>query len=199
MSEANNPIDEQAMIEVWDRHTAAEFELKDADAAIATMTEHPVLTHVPVGTGASGKEALRKFYAEVFIPNTPEDFETELLSRTVGKNRIVDEFIMRCTHDRHMIWFAPGIEATGRKLDVPTIGIIQFEGEKIASEHIYWDPRDGVGATGCAGGGPVSNFGERAVAATVGHQRPCQSIDRAFGVIAVRIVTRGTEMRKRIQ
>jgi hypothetical protein len=34
----------------------AEFELKDADAAIATMTDHPVLIHVPVGTGAIGKE-----------------------------------------------------------------------------------------------------------------------------------------------
>lgn len=45
---------EQALIDVWDAHTAAEFERKDADAAIATMTEHPVLIHVPVGTGATG-------------------------------------------------------------------------------------------------------------------------------------------------
>ena len=36
---------EQALIDVWEAHTAAEFEHKDADAAIATMTEHPVLIH----------------------------------------------------------------------------------------------------------------------------------------------------------
>ncbi len=50
---------EQALIDVWDAHTAAEFEQKDADAAIATMTEQPVLIHVPVGTGATGREPLR--------------------------------------------------------------------------------------------------------------------------------------------
>jgi hypothetical protein len=38
---------EQALIDVWEAHTAAEFEHQDADEAIATMTEHPVLIHVP--------------------------------------------------------------------------------------------------------------------------------------------------------
>jgi carboxymethylenebutenolidase len=38
-----------------------------------------------------------------------------------------------------MDWFAPGIEATGRRLEVPHVGIIDFEDGKIASEHIYWD------------------------------------------------------------
>ena len=64
--------DDQALIEVWEAHTAAEFEHKDADAVIATMTERPVLIHVPVGTGATGKEAVRKFYAEIFIPHMPD-------------------------------------------------------------------------------------------------------------------------------
>jgi hypothetical protein len=32
---------EQALIDVWEAHTAAEFEHKDADEAIATMSEHP--------------------------------------------------------------------------------------------------------------------------------------------------------------
>jgi hypothetical protein len=40
----------------------------NADAGIATMTDHPVLIHVPVGTGATGKAAVRRFYAEIFIP-----------------------------------------------------------------------------------------------------------------------------------
>ena len=38
-----------------------------------------------------------------------------------------------------MDWFAPGIPPTGRELVVPTVGIVAFEGGKIASEHIYWD------------------------------------------------------------
>ena len=130
---------EQAMIDLWEAHTAAEFELKDADAAIATMTENPTLVHVPVGTGATGKEPLRKFYREIFIPQNPPDFDTQLLTRTVGKDRIIDEFIVRFTHTIRMDWFAPGIEPTGRSIAVPHVGVIAFEGGKMASEHIYWD------------------------------------------------------------
>ena len=130
---------EKALIEVWEAHTAAEFELKDADAAIATMTDHPVLIHVPVGTGATGKAALRKFYADIFIPQAPPDIDLQLLTRTVGQNRLIDEFILHFTHTLRMDWFAPGIEPTGRRLAVPHVGIISFEDGKISSEHIYWD------------------------------------------------------------
>lgn len=130
---------EQALIDVWEAHTAAEFEHKDADAAIGTMTDRPVLIHVPVGTGATGKEALRKFYAEIFIPQMPDDVELQLLTRSVGQDRIIDEFILRFTHSVRMDWFAPGIEPTGRRLAVPHVGIIAFENGKISSEHIYWD------------------------------------------------------------
>ncbi|CTQ74928.1 nuclear transport factor 2 family protein [Roseibium alexandrii] len=130
---------QQKLIDVWDAHTASEFAHKNAGEAIATMTDHPVLIHVPVNTGATGKEPLRKFYAEIFIPQMPEDAELELLTRTVGSNRIVDEFILHLTHTVRMDWFAPGIEPTGKRLAVPHVGIIAFEGGLIASEHIYWD------------------------------------------------------------
>ncbi|QDT67027.1 nuclear transport factor 2 family protein [Calycomorphotria hydatis] len=130
---------EKMLIDVWEAHTAAEFEQKDADAAIATMTDHPVLIHVPVNTGATGKTELHRFYRDIFIPQTPSDIELQLLTRTVGQNRIIDEFLLRFTHDIRMDWFAPGIDATGRHLVVPHVGIISFEDGKISSEHIYWD------------------------------------------------------------
>ena len=131
--------DEERLIKVWEAHTAAEFEQKDADATMATMTDHPVLVHVPVGTGASGQEALRKFYAEMLIPQTPPDMELQLLTRTVGQDRLIDEFIVQFTHTLRIDWFAPGVEPTGRRLRVPHVGVIAFEKGKIASEHIYWD------------------------------------------------------------
>lgn len=130
---------EKALIDIWERHTAAEFDLKDADAAVATMTDDAVLTHIPVGTGASGKEALREFYRDIFIPQSPPDFGLKLVTRSVGQNRIIDEFIVEFTHTVQMDWFAPGIEPTGRRLCVPHVGIITFEGDKMSSEHIYWD------------------------------------------------------------
>lgn len=131
--------DEQTLIDVWEAHTAAEFVHKDADAAIATMTPHPSLTHVPVGTGATGREPLRAFYRDIFIPQMPPDFELQLLTRTVGQARVIDEFIVRFTHTVQMDWFAPGIAPTGRRLVVPHVGIVAFQGDKISSEHIYWD------------------------------------------------------------
>jgi len=130
---------EHELIEVWEAHTTAEFVQKDADAAIATMTDDPVLIHVPVNTGATGREDLRAFYRDIFIPQSPPDFSLELISRSVGQDRLIDEFIVSFTHTVRMDWFAPGIEATGRRLSVPHVGIIEFENGRIRSEHIYWD------------------------------------------------------------
>jgi carboxymethylenebutenolidase len=63
----------------------------------------------------------------------------QLLTRSVGQNRIIDEFILRLTHTVRMDWFAPGVEPTGRQLAVPHVAVIAFENGLIASEHIYWD------------------------------------------------------------
>jgi carboxymethylenebutenolidase len=60
-------------------------------------------------------------------------------TRTVGQNRIIDEFVLRFTHSVRMDWFAPGIEPTDCRLAVPHVGIIAFQNGKISSEHIYWD------------------------------------------------------------
>jgi carboxymethylenebutenolidase len=132
---------EQALVDVWDAHTAAEFELKSADAAVRVMTEDVELVHVPVGTGGHGREALRRFYADVFIPQIPPDMELERLSRTVSvaANTLVDEFIVHLTHTVQMDWFVPGVAPTARALAVPHVAVIAFEGGKIRSEHIYWD------------------------------------------------------------
>jgi carboxymethylenebutenolidase len=90
-------------------------------------------------TGGVGREEIRAFYAERFIPQMPEDAEIELVSRTVGLNSIVDEFIFKCTHSRTMDFFLPGIAPTGRRIEVPHVAIIQFRDGLIESEHIYWD------------------------------------------------------------
>jgi hypothetical protein len=39
--------DQQTMLATWQQHTYAEFVLKDADAALATMTEHPCVFIIP--------------------------------------------------------------------------------------------------------------------------------------------------------
>ena len=52
---------------VFDEHVASEFEAKDVDATMGTMVEEPYVWHVPALTGASGGDAVRRFYATQFI------------------------------------------------------------------------------------------------------------------------------------
>jgi hypothetical protein len=38
-----------------------------------------------------------------------------------------------------MDWLQPGIAPTVKRVEVPMVAIVQFEGDKVANEHIYWD------------------------------------------------------------
>jgi carboxymethylenebutenolidase len=50
-------------------------------SARRTKSATPYLIHVPVMTGGVGREEIRAFYAERFIPQMPQDTEIELVSR----------------------------------------------------------------------------------------------------------------------
>jgi len=69
----------------------------------------------------------------------PADTTLRLLARTVGSNRLVDEFVFSFTHDIEMDWMLPGIRSTHRKVEIPFVVVVQFPGDKIACERIYWD------------------------------------------------------------
>ncbi|HEY7425602.1 MAG TPA: ester cyclase [Gemmataceae bacterium] len=131
--------EQRAMIDLWEEHLKAEFQDKDARASCETMVPRPYVNHVPVLTGGSGRQQLEHFYGTYFIPGMPADVELVPISRTVGQNRIVDEFVFRCTHTVQMDWLLPGVPPTGRRLELVTVVIVSFEGGKIHHEHIHWD------------------------------------------------------------
>lgn len=131
--------EQQEMVELWEAHITAEFQDKDAGASCNTMVDDPYVNHVPVLTGGSGRAQLEHFYAHYFIPQMPDDVELVPISRTVGYNRIVDEFVFRCTHSVQMDWLLPGIPPTGKPLELVKVVIITFENGRMLSEHIYWD------------------------------------------------------------
>ena len=130
---------QQTMLATWQQHTYAEFVLRDADAALATMTENPYVLAIPSGTGGMGRIGVREFYARQFLPNIPPDFDLTSLSQTFGNDRIVEEFVIRFTHTLEMDWMLPGVPATGRRVEFAFVGIIQFDAGKVAHEHLYWD------------------------------------------------------------
>ena len=130
---------QQALLDIWDAHTAAEFVQRDVDAAVSTMTEDTTLVHVPLGIGGVGRDAVRTFYETFLIAQVPDKLRLETVTRTVGQDRVVDEFVVRFVHTVQMDWFAPGVPPTGRELAVPHVGIVGFRDGLICSEHIYWD------------------------------------------------------------
>jgi carboxymethylenebutenolidase len=124
---------------LWEQHTAYEFAIRDVAATMRTMVAEPYVNHIPVMTGGVGQADLARFYAHHFIPKCPADFRLIPVSRTIGPDRLVDEFVVAFTHDVEIDWMLPGIPPTGRPVEVPTVAIVNFRGDKLYHEHIYWD------------------------------------------------------------
>lgn len=132
-------LTEERMVALWKEHTDLEFATRDAEATVATMCPHNSVNHIPVMTGGRGSAGLLRFYGTHFIPKMPADAGLRLLARTVGADRLVDEFVFSFTHDLVMDWMLPGVAPTHRKIEIPMVAVVQFENERVSCERIYWD------------------------------------------------------------
>ncbi|EFQ25007.1 carboxymethylenebutenolidase [Colletotrichum graminicola] len=124
---------------VWEEHTLFEFGERSVDKTMATMVEQPYVNHIPTLTGGVGRGRLTKFYRDHFIFNNPDDTELELVSRTVGIDRVIDEFVFKCTHDRIIDWLLPGVPPTGKHLSIPFTSVVNVRGDHLHHEHTAWD------------------------------------------------------------
>jgi carboxymethylenebutenolidase len=131
--------DEQKFNDIWSEHVRAEFSVYSADETVATMVANPRINQVPVMIGGDGKEEVHEFYAKYFLPQIPPDTEIVPVSRTIGQGRLVDEIVVRFTHTIPMDWLLPGIPPTGKRVEVGLVVVVQFEGDKMAGETLYWD------------------------------------------------------------
>ena len=130
---------QRAMVEIWERHLAYEFEDHDADATVGTMVEDAYVNHVPTMTGGTGALGLREFYGQHFVSKLPPDFTSTLISRTVGDEGLVDEIFTEFTHSVQMDFLLPGVPPTGREVAIMVVVVAGFRDGKLAHEHIYWD------------------------------------------------------------
>lgn len=131
--------DPQRLNDLWDEHVRHEFATRDTEATLSTMVPDAYVNHVPVMTGGVGQDALREFYSRHFIPRMPPDTEIVPVSRTIGLDRLVDEMLFRFTHTIVMDWMLPGLEPTGKHVEIPLVVIVHFRDGMLAHEHIYWD------------------------------------------------------------
>src|SRR5215813_9003516 len=130
---------EQNLDDAWTEHLRTEFSAHSADEAIATMVENPLVNQVPVMIGGNGRKELHEFYAKYFLPQIPPDTDMVPVSRTIGQGRLVEEMIFRFTHTIPMDWMLPGIPPTGKRVEIAMLVVVQFDGDKLAHEHLYWD------------------------------------------------------------
>jgi len=123
----------------WDGHREALLVRRDLAAALAPLAAEPSVMHIPAMTGAAGRRALERFYAEELLPYVPGDLALSTISRTVDRWRLVDETTVSFTHDRVLPWLLPGIKPTYRRAEVLAIAVVGFERGQIRSQRILWD------------------------------------------------------------
>jgi carboxymethylenebutenolidase len=124
---------------VFDAHVKHEFIDHDVAATMETMVAEPYLLHLATLTGGAGAVDVRRFYERHFVGKWPADTTVSRISRTVGTDQIVDELILRFTHDAPLAFMLPGIPPTDKAVELAVVVVMKFENGKIAHEHIYWD------------------------------------------------------------
>ena len=125
--------------QAWDAHQQALLQRRDLAAALASLAAEPAVTHIPAMTGATGRQAVERFYADQVLPYLPDDLELRRISRTVDRWRLVDETTVSFTHDRELPWLLPGAEPTFRRAEVLAIAVAGFHRMKIRSVRVLWD------------------------------------------------------------
>lgn len=125
--------------QIWEEHCHYEFVDRSTEHTMSTMVQSPYVNHVPTLTGGVGREPLSSFYRSHFIFSNASDTELELVSRSVAIDRVIDEFIVKCTHNLEIDWLIPGIPPTGKKLQIPFTAVVNIRGDRLFHEHISWD------------------------------------------------------------
>lgn len=129
----------QKLDAIFNAHMDAELS-GDLDKTLATMAPNPHLVNVPTMVGGQGPQGVRTFYAKRLIGQFfPPDVKFETISRTYSNERLIDKLIISFTHTTKIDWMLPGVEPTGKHVEVVFVVIVGIEGDKVSYEHIHWD------------------------------------------------------------
>ncbi len=127
----------QKLEQVWADHLYYEFVTRDVEATLATMTDDASINGgwTPV---AVGKEKVRELYND-FIPSWPDDVQYTSPNRIIGEGQLMEEQRVTFTHSKPMNWLLPNVLPTNKQVDIVFVLIVQFRGDRIASERVYWN------------------------------------------------------------
>ena len=160
------------LVALFAAHVRHEFETRDVDATMATMIDEPYVNHVPTLAGGVGHDMLKRFYAHHFVHQNSRERAGTLVSQTLGPDRIVLEQVVRFRHDAVLDRYFPGIAPTGRMVELATLLLVKFRGDKVCHEHIYWDQASALKQIGVLDADGLPIAGAEAAAKVIDETRP---------------------------
>ncbi len=160
---------------LWEKHLEGEFVTCDPDATIRTMIPRAYVNHVPTMIGGFGERELHRYYKYHFIPQNQGSMMIPI-SRTIGGDRLVDEFVACFTHDKENDTLLPGIKPTGKQVRIPMVAIVQFRGNKLAAEHLYWDQASVLAQVGLANAKELPITGAEAADTVLDEELPLNTL-----------------------
>ena len=160
------------LVALFEEHVRHEFETRDVDATMATMIDEPYVNHVPTLAGGVGHDTLKRFYKYHFVDQNSRERSSTPVSETVGPDRIVLETVVRFRHDRVLDRYFPGIAPTGKVVEIPTLLLVKFRGDRVCHEHIYWDQASALKQIGALDADGLPIAGAEAAAKVLDEARP---------------------------
>jgi carboxymethylenebutenolidase len=153
-------------------HTYHEFTTRDVDATMATMIEEPYVNHTPTLTGGVGHDMLKRFYKYHFVDQNGAGRSRKRISYTLGPDRVVVESYTKFRHDSVIDRYFPGIEPTGKEVEIATVIIVKFRGDKVCHEHLYWDQGSALKQIGALDAGDLPIAGPEAARKVLDETQP---------------------------
>lgn len=107
---------------------------RDADAAVAYLTEDCVLVNIGTGQRTVGREAIREDHLALFAMYSDMRIEKTTFLST-GDGHYATEWIMTGVHTGD----APGLPATGKPFRISGAGVGEIRDGRIARVTEYWN------------------------------------------------------------
>lgn len=122
---------------------------KNLDAIVQGFDPEATIVIMPTNVGAHGIDGIRFLYQHYSLTSFPKDMERRPVTLTSGiGNTLVDESVLKFTHNVECHEFLPGVHPTGKIIEVPVIYIVTFAdakpgtvlgGVRIQNLRIYFD------------------------------------------------------------
>ena len=92
---------------IFDKHIEYEFDIEDVEATMITMTDDQIVHPMHTLAGGFGYDEVCSFYKNSFVGKMSKDIKIKPISRTIGKDQVVDEIIISFTHGREIEYMLP--------------------------------------------------------------------------------------------